>query len=135
MIVVAASWSISAGASAGSGAFAFWSAQGPLEDDRPALLEGRRDRPLDVRDEVAPRQLDRLPVGLPRQLAELGDPFGSLGEVDPDLLEELQPVLDLRRRLVGELAALFQRLRLLLQDPGQAGGRDAPQAPTRTGHG
>ncbi len=108
---------------------------GPLEDDRPALLEGRRDRPLDVRDEVAPRQLDRLPVGLPRQLAELGDPFGSLGEVDPDLLEELQPVLDLRRRLVGELAALFQRLRLLLQDPGQAGGRDAPQAPTRTGHG
>jgi hypothetical protein len=78
--------------------------------------------------------LELLPVGPARELAELLLPLRQPGRGDPEAGELGEPLVDVLLDRLGDLAPLAERLGLLLQDPRQARGGERPKA-SLTGRG
>jgi hypothetical protein len=92
-----------------------------LDRATPTGLDRRGNGRPEIVEERLRLDLDAVPVGPAGELAELLDPLGGLGRRDPELLELADLLLDLLLQRLGRLPPLLERLRLLLQDAGEAG--------------
>lgn len=104
-------------------------AAGELLGAPTASFDRRRDGRRELLEERLRLELELVPVGATGELAQLLLAFGDPGRRDPETRELGEPLVDVVLDAFRGLAPLAQRVGLLLEDPGQSGGREGPGAP------
>jgi len=94
----------------------------------PAGLDSGRDRGGELVEDPPRLDLELLPIGPAGELAELLLPLRDPGRRDAEPRELGEPFVDVPLYRLRGLALLTERLGLLLEYPGQPGGRERPQA-------
>ncbi|HTT16209.1 MAG TPA: hypothetical protein VMH49_02460 [Thermoplasmata archaeon] len=104
-------------------------AAGELLGAAPAALDRGGDGRRELLEERLRLDLELLPLGAARELAELLLALGDAARGDPEACELGEALVDVVLDAFGGLAPLPQRVGLLLKDPRQAGRREGPEAP------